>query len=220
MGFIAKYTEDCCRERTATQWLIHGVDVTLHGAELSGDVDIVVRAQRIVLQGEIRVPGKAIDLACEVLSVLPDARIDVSGRDQGSAGGRVTIVARRLEGQLVVDANGQNGIKGAKGATGPDGQRGIDGKNGDLDTHHPHRWDGQPGGNGEAGGTGGKGGTGGEGGPGGLIEMSFLETPPQGSIRAHAQGGQGGDRGDPGDPGRPGDPGGGGLFLNCTYQPS
>jgi len=216
---IAKLTEDSCRAKVGSTWVVDGVAANISGSDFPSDTDLLVRAYTCAVSGTIRAPGRTVEIYCDVLSMRPGAAIDVSGPDNGGTrGGTVEIIARRLEGQLVVHADGHKGSTGSKGSKGPQGNRGPDGASGNLGTwgqaSHPHA-QGQPGGNGGIGGTGGKGGTGGDGGRGGDVHLAFFEAPPPGAISVTVAGGAGGDGGDGGDGGEGGDPGSGGQLIEC-----
>lgn len=218
-SIIAKLTEDGCRAKVGSTWVIDGVATKVQGGELPGDTDLLVRAYRCDIQSSIHAPGRAVEIYCDVLAMSPGAEIDVSGAGAGACGGKVLIVARCLEGTLVIHADGQKGAKGdvgSTGSTGPTGPAGADGNVGSWSSYgHPEK-QGQPGGGGGPGSAGGKGGTGRAGGDGGSVEVIFIEPPPAASIRVTAHGGDGGDGGSGGSGGDGGPGGDGGRQIDCS----
>lgn len=145
----------------------------------------------------------------------------VPGADggKGKDGGTLTLVASRLNGQLVVDLHGQDGGDGGDGLPGAQGVPGSKGSNA-VDSLLNCAKGGSYGGRGGPGGRGGDGGNGGSGGDGGTLHLlgEIQGQAHQISFASEGakpgQGGKGGKGGLGGQGGPGGDGGSGSAFCS------
>jgi hypothetical protein len=136
-------------------------------------------------------------------------------QQNGKNAGSVRLIAERIEGRLLVLANGGAGGSGESGGDGSSGNRGRNGADGPGRQHVDAFFPGEPGQSGGNGGAAGQGGQGGRGGDAGEIIVQTVEATPAGAITLTAVGGVGGRAGANGQPGDGGQGGIGGVGYQC-----
>lgn len=147
-------------------------------------------ANEILMQPDTVVRGENISI---VAKLVRNGRIDASGSSgaspgaAGTAGGRIFIAAKTLEGVALL-------ARGGDGAAGKPGDRGADGRSGKCKGFGGYRMA-------QVGNTGAPGGNGGDGGAAGLIMARVVDL---GTLSANAEGGKGGAPGQGGQGGRGG----------------
>lgn len=198
-----------------------GINVLLEQALVPNDRPVVVWADLITVKGTIQTGGQNLFLSARTIKFDQDARIDsmapppaddyppdliprkpekhgaegVNGKSGSNGGdaGNVFIICEKIEGNVVVIANGQRGGNAQSGGAGQDGKPGVDAiglcANGIAGT---------------PGGHGGLAGTPGNGGNGGIIAIATQEDFDASRATLSAQ------KGEPGSVGKHGKPGIGG----------
>lgn len=227
--------------------VIHAVEYTLNENTFSPEVDLVVFADVIHIEGKrLSAPGRSVFLHARRIQAAgtseTETTLDVSGApgaepsarraddgndnnrdgkrgDNGSVGGSGGTI--HLVAGIIDGALTlvANGGKGGDGQAGGYGNSGARGHEG-WPNRDRNGGEGQPGGRGGSGGTAGRGGAGGPGGNGGtlIIERVVLEYPGEPSTsRVVVLTPKGGDGARPGRDGEPG-PGGPGGDGGIGYE--
>jgi hypothetical protein len=205
--------------------VIMGLDVLLNKDVIDPQHELIVFADQITIEGEIRLPGRKIFLHARQISSQGGALVNVTGNvgpsatktvistnpgqngnngdngKSGVGGGQIVILAGQISSNITFLAQGGTGSDAAPGGDGVKGSTGDAGQNGNA------------GGPGRRGGDAGQGGDGGPGGPGGIVRIWTLSpvsdaenTQRQGLLRAG-----GGKGGLPGAKGKAGAGGNGGA---------
>jgi hypothetical protein len=200
---------------------IEGIDFTLDQSLMPGNMNVMVRGDRVTLSGVLSMPGMNVTIVARELTCVSGAAISTVGKvgdhnykgvtappgadgasaDAGKRGGQIIIYAGKLIGELTLDASGGAGGDAMNGGI---GLQGNPGQNATRD---------HGGGAGNPGRPGGLAGTPGAGGSGGDITVGAIAGTPLANIQCKSSGGTAGN---PATNGTPGAGGSGGSPRSGT----
>lgn len=224
------FVEDTSPDRL----VVTGLEVELDSDSAVSGRALIVRAGRVEITGELRLPGGRIEIFAREVIANTDARIDVSGepgqpdytgrtrapvgprpgtagrngKDGGDGGmaGTIRVYAEAIVGPLTLAANGGNGGKAQDGGNGAQGRTGRTFTTND-ECRPPER--------GGPGGPAGAAGKPGRGGDAGTIEVATLRPLSDEGLTFELEAGAAGAPGVHGSPGEPGR-GGNGGYVSIT----